>query len=286
MNITFIGGGNMASAIIGGLQRKDAREFAPKNLHIVEIDPDTRAKLEQKFGVECFSEASKAVRDDDVIVLAVKPQHLRDAARELREKGWPGGLSPDPGNLVISIAAGVRLIDLSRWLGGHARLIRAMPNTPALIGEGITALYPLPRHVTETDMQQAELILGAVGQTVWVRDEKEGDDLMNAVTAVSGSGPAYVFLFIEAIEQAAVELKLSRETARKLVMQTFIGAARLAAESRDPVAVLRERVTSKGGTTEAALRSMAGDHVKEAIIRAIKAAHERARELGTELGKD
>jgi pyrroline-5-carboxylate reductase len=280
MNVTFIGGGNMASAIIGGLRRKAPDEFAGESIHVVEISPESRNKLERAFGVACFDEAWKAVRDDDIIIFAVKPQDLRT------EKGWLRGLPPNPGNLVISIAAGVRLSDLARWLDGQTRLIRAMPNTPALIGEGITALYPLPRHVSKADMQKAEVILGAVGQTVWVRDEKEGDDLMNAVTAVSGSGPAYVFLFMEAMEQAASELRLPSDVVHKLVIQTFVGAARLVAESADPLPVLRERVTSRGGTTEAALKSMARDQVKDAIVRAVKAANDRGRELGDELGRD
>ena len=279
----------MASAIIGGLQRKDAIEFASKNLRVVEINRETCGKLE-KIGIECFDEAWKAVRDDDTIIFAVKPQDLKkvaqNAASELRSKGWLKGLPPNPGNLVISIAAGVRLTDLSRWLGAHTRLIRAMPNTPALIGEGVTALYPFPHHVSDADMRTAESILGAVGQTVWVRDEKEGDDLMNAVTAVSGSGPAYVFLFMEAMEQAARELRLPADVVHRLVLQTFIGAARLATQASEPLSTLRERVTSKGGTTEAALKSMASDKVKEAIVRAVKAANDRGRELGDELGKD
>ena len=285
MNITFIGGGNMAAAIIGGLLLKGPEEFSPQNLRVVEINPDARAKLEKQFSVRCFSKASDAVQPGDVIIFAVKPQHLHSAAEELRDKGWTSGLSPAPDNLVISIAAGVRLTDLSRWLH-HTRLIRAMPNTPALIGEGVTALYPLPRHVTEEDIQRAERILDAVGKTVRVTGEKDGDALMDAVTAVSGSGPAYVFLFIEAMEQAAVELGLPPNDVRKLVLQTFSGAVKLASESAEPVSILRERVTSKGGTTEAALASMAKDRVKDAIIRAIKAANDRGRELGEQFGKD
>jgi pyrroline-5-carboxylate reductase len=284
MNITFIGGGNMAQAIIGGLRKTNPTEFAPENLHVVEVNAEIRSKLEQNLDVRCFAQPRGAVREGDVVIFAVKPQQMREAATELREKGWARGLPPGPDNLVISIAAGVRLTDLARWLR-HNRLIRAMPNTPALIGEGVTALYPMPMHVSEQDMRQAELVLGAVGKTVRVLDEAEGDRLMDAVTAVSGSGPAYVFLFIEAMEQAATELGLAPEVARKIVLQTFIGAGRLAAESPDPVSLLRERVTSKGGTTERALGSMAADRVKEAINRAIRAAYDRGRELGDEFGK-
>jgi pyrroline-5-carboxylate reductase len=163
-----------------------------------------------------------------------------------------------------------------------------MPNTPALVGEGVTALYPngYPRHVSENELQMAERILGAVGQTVRVLDEKDGDDRLDAVTAVSGSGPAYVFFFMEAVEQAARELHLPADVSRKLVLQTFVGAAQLAVQSPEPLSVLRARVTSKGGTTAAALASMEADGLKEMIIRAVKAAHDRSRELGIELARD
>jgi pyrroline-5-carboxylate reductase len=163
-----------------------------------------------------------------------------------------------------------------------------MPNTPALIGRGITALYPYgyPQHVTENELQTAERILGAVGQTVRILDESRGDQLLDAVTAVSGSGPAYVFFFMQAVEEAARELDLPAEIAHKLVLETFIGAAHLAAQSSEPLAVLRERVTSKGGTTAAALTSMQNAAVNDAIKRAVRAADERSRVLGEELGKD
>ena len=273
MNITFIGGGNMASAIIGGLL---AKRFAAEALRVVDVDAQARSRVEHKYpGVRCYGEARKAIRDGDVIVLAVKPQQMREAVSRL-------GVTGNNASLIISIAAGITLASLGRWLGGYSRLVRAMPNTPALIGEGVTGLYAVPSHISDADRLHAEAILGAVGATVWISDA----DKMDAVTAVSGSGPAYVFYFMEALEQAAQELGLAQETARKLALHTFTGAAKLAGSSADPVAVLRERVTSKGGTTEAALRSMAGDRVKEAIIRAIKAAHERGRELGAELGED
>jgi len=283
MNLTFIGGGNMAQAILGGLFAKPALGLGRENIHVVDIDQSTRGKLERDFGVKCFSQPAPALRQGDVVVLAVKPQNVRAVVSSLRE-GCQGVNLRD--NLVVSIAAGIRLVDLSRWLGGHTRLIRAMPNTPALIGEGLTAIYPFPGHVGEEDLQRAEKILGAAGQTVRVLDEEEGDKLIDAVTAVSGSGPAYVFFFMEAIEQAATELRLAPETARKLVLQTFVGAARLAAGSAETLATLRARVTSKGGTTEAALQSMAADYVKESIVRAVKAAYARGNELGELLGRD
>jgi pyrroline-5-carboxylate reductase len=271
MKITFIGGGNMADALIGGLLCKG---FTAPDLRAVEIDAKARGKLVDKYGVTCFADAHDAVRAGDVIVFAVKPQQLREAARK-------SGLAQDA-NLVISIAAGVRLTNLSQWLGAHKRLVRAMPNTPALIGEGVTGLYPFSRSVTRQDRDDAETILNAVGATVWITEEAQ----MDAVTAISGSGPAYVFYFIEAVEEAARELGLPVAIAHRLVLDTFTGAARLAASSPDPVAVLREKVTSKGGTTECALASMAKDEVKDAIIRAIRAANDRGKTLGEELGKE
>jgi pyrroline-5-carboxylate reductase len=271
MRITFVGGGNMADALIGGLLRKG---FSATDLRVIEILPEARRKLADKYGVSCFDEPKDAVRPGDIVVFAVKPQHLREAAAKSR-------LAANA-HLVISIAAGVRLANLSKWLKGHTRLVRAMPNTPALIGEGVTGLYAFSKDVTPEQREQAQTILGAVGTTVWIADEAQ----MDAVTAVSGSGPAYVFYFIEAVEEAARELGLPAQVAHRLVLDTFTGASRLAAGSPDPVAVLRDRVTSKGGTTERALASMAKDAVKDAIIRAIHAANDRGRELGDELGKE
>ena len=269
MRITFIGGGNMTDALIGGLLRKG---FTAADLRVVEVLPEARRRLEDKYGVAGFDRAHGAIRDGDVVVLAVKPQQMREAVKSL-------GISPNS-HLVISIAAGMRLGTISRWSGGTRRLVRAMPNTPALIGEGVTGLYPM--EVTARDRKDAETILGAVGATVWI----EGESQMDAVTAVSGSGPAYVFYFIEAVEEAARELGLPAAVAHRLALETFTGAAKLAAGSADPVSALRERVTSKGGTTERALASMSKDRVKEAIVRAIRAAHERGRDLGEELDRD
>jgi pyrroline-5-carboxylate reductase len=185
------------------------------------------------------------------------------------------------GQLVVSIAAGTRMADLSRWLGGHGTLVRCMPNTPALIGAGVTAACAAAG-VSAPQREQATRVLEAVGKVLWVEDER----LLDPVTAVSGSGPAYVFYFIEAMQQAATELGLSAEQARTLSLETFLGAAKLAVGSDEPVSVLRARVTSKGGTTEAALASMGEDRVRDAIVRAIRAASERGRQLGEELGKD
>ena len=184
-------------------------------------------------------------------------------------------------HLVISIAAGIRASDICRWLGGHARVVRAMPNTPALVRAAVTGLYALPG-VSAQQKQHAEAILAAVGSVLWL----EREELLDALTAVSGSGPAYVFYFIEALQQAARELGLDAAQARQLSLETFLGAARLASQSDEDAATLRARVTSKGGTTERALQSMEHDGVRSAIARAIHAAHERARELGDEFGKE
>lgn len=270
MNITLIGGGNMATALIGGLVEKG---FAPKDIQVVEIQPEARERLTNRFGVSCFSDVAQAAPYGDLIVLAVKPQQMRAVA---------GALAPHLRHeLVLSIAAGIRLVDLGRWLGGYARLARCMPNTPALIGLGVTGLYARPE-VDSAQRSQAERVLAAVGDVIWVVDEPA----LDPVTAVSGSGPAYVFFFIEALERAAIELGLDVAAARKLAIGTFKGAAELAARSSEPPAVLRERVTSKGGTTERALASMRAERLDETIARAVRAANERAHELGEELGRD
>ena len=277
MKITFIGGGNMATALIGGLIAKGHK---PADIRVVEIDSKARARLTESLGVICFSRnESRALEDSQVIVLAVKPQQMRSVAVQL------GPLLT--GQIIVSIAAGIRLVDLARWLGNaNCMLVRAMPNTPALIGDGITGLcaysFPPAPFLSQQQRESVETLVGAVGKSIWVGDERD----MNAVTAISGSGPAYVFLFVEAMQQAARELGLTAEQARALSIQTFVGAARLAEASTEDISVLRERVTSKGGTTEAALASMARDGVKEAIVRAIRAANERGLQLGEELGRD
>lgn len=270
MNIAFLGGGNMASALIGGLVKQG---FAGTQFRVAEVAAEARKRLTREFGAHCSAAPDAEFLAADCIVLAVKPQQMREAVAPLA-----GQLGRQ---LVISIAAGVRLNDLKRWLGGHARLVRAMPNTPALIGAGIAGLYADPS-VVFGERVAAEQILGAVGTTVWIDDES----MMDSVTAVSGSGPAYVFYLIEALQAAARELGFGPEQARQLSVETFLGAARLAASSSEDVAVLRERVTSKGGTTEQALKSLDADRVREAIARAVRAADARGRELGDQLGQD
>ncbi|HXV12092.1 MAG TPA: pyrroline-5-carboxylate reductase [Burkholderiales bacterium] len=270
MKITFIGGGNMASAMVGGLLKKG---WKPGAITVVEIAAPARAQLESRLKVKAVPAIDAAAVDAACIVLAVKPQQMRTVALELapllREQ------------LVVTIAAGIRVADLSRWLGGYSRIVRVMPNTPALVLAGVSGLCAGP-NVRAEDRRAAERILGAVGATVWV----EREDELDAVTAVSGSGPAYVFYFIEALEQAALALGLREDAARKLALETFAGAVRLALEAGEPPAELRARVTSKGGTTERALQALDADGVKSVIARAVRAAAERSRELGDELGKD
>jgi len=270
MKITFIGGGNMAVALIGGLRKQG---FSAAGIQVVEPSEEARERLTEAFGVRCVPAIDSAALNCEILVLAVKPQIMREA------------LAPCVGKLgtqlVISIAAGLRLDDISRWLGGHRVLVRTMPNTPALIGAGITGLYADPSVGLE-GRTAAEKILGAVGSTVWIDDEAA----MDAVTAISGSGPAYVFYFIEAVEAAALNLGFEPAAARRLTIETFLGAARLAEQSTEPIAVLRERVTSKGGTTEAALLAFGAHGIAGAIEHGIMAAHQRGRELGDLLGQD
>lgn len=270
MRVTFIGGGNMASAMIGGLLR---RGWAAEAIRVVEIAATARERLGREFGVKASAAPQAADAEAECIVFAVKPQQMREAARSL--------VPMLAAQLVISIAAGIRLADLSRWLGGYRRLVRAMPNTPALALAGVTGLYAEPL-VSEKERAAAEQILGAVGTTLWFGREEE----LDAVTAVSGSGPAYVFYFLEALEQAARELGLAPLSARRLALETFAGAVKLAAQSSEPPAALRERVTSKGGTTECALAVLEAEGVKQALVRAVRAAAERSRELGEQFGKD
>ena len=269
MNITFIGGGNMARAIIGGLLGKG---FPAAAIGVVDVVPAALVRLRDELGVRGYASVAEAVPYGDLVVMAVKPQQMHQAAVQVAP-----GLA---GQLVLSIAAGTRMSDLSRWLGGHRVLVRCMPNTPGLIGAGVTAACAMPE-VSPAQRARATQVLESVGKVLWVEDEA----LLDPVTAVSGSGPAYVFYFIEAMQQAAIELGLSAQQARTLSLETFLGAARLAAGSDEPLSVLRERVTSKGGTTEAALLSMAADRVHDAIGRAIRAASARGRQLGEELGK-
>ena len=269
MNICFIGGGNMATALIGGLLGKG---FVAGQISVVEISADNRARLHTQFGVRITDSLAEGVAGSDIAVFAVKPQQLREVAQQLA--------SLLDGQLLISIAAGIRAMDLARWSGSRA-VVRAMPNTPALIQSGMTGLYATPA-VSAAQREQAQSILAAVGEVLWLQDEA----MLDAVTAISGSGPAYVFYFIEALQQAARELGFNDADARRLSLATFLGASKLAASSDEDASVLRARVTSKNGTTERALLSMAANHVAEHIAQAAYAAADRAREMGDELGKN
>jgi pyrroline-5-carboxylate reductase len=269
MKITFIGGGNMACALIGGLLRQG---YERDNIKVVEINLDARDKIKQEFSVAAIDSLPEGLADCDVLVLAVKPQQLSTVAREI---------APLLANhLVISIAAGIRADDLSRWMEGHERTVRAMPNTPALVGLGATGLYALSG-VSREERRHAEAILGAVGSTLWLDDEES----LDALTAISGSGPAYVFYFIESMQQAAQELGLDAAQARSLSLQTFLGASTLAARGTEDAATLRRRVTSPAGTTERAIGVLESKGVKNAIIDAARAACLRSRELADEFGK-
>ncbi|KQQ91868.1 pyrroline-5-carboxylate reductase [Massilia sp. Leaf139] len=275
MKIAFIGGGNMATALIAGLVKDGG---ASVQVHVVDPNPDALERMVTQYGASTSTVIDAAVAEVDVIVLAVKPQQMREVATTLAT-----ALAPHlaAGPLVLSIAAGIRGADLSRWLGGYGAIVRTMPNTPALIGMGITGMVAL-EGVSESQRAAADNVLRAVGQTVWLIDEA----LIDPVTAVSGSGPAYVFYFLEAMQAAAVEMGLSEEQGKQLALATFAGATELAAQSGDSLAVLRQRVTSKGGTTHAAISSMETAGVKAAIGEAMKAAAARGRALGDELGAD
>jgi len=267
--IVFVGAGNMASALIGGLI---ARGTAPASLQAIDPSASQREALSARFGITTHTASGDHVGQANVIVLAVKPQQMHEAVK---------ALTPQiAGQLIVSVAAGVRATDLSRWLGGYSRIVRTMPNTPALIGLGATGLAMLAGG-TDADRRLAESIMQAVGQTVWVDDES----LLDAVTALSGSGPAYVFRFIESMIAAGIGLGLSPEQSCQLALQTVSGAAQLACASSEPVSILRERVTSKGGTTAAALSVFEARGLDALVAQAMGAARDRSAELGDEFGQ-
>lgn len=269
MKIAFIGGGNMATAMLGGLFQQGYRSG---DIGVVEVMTEARARLQDQFNIKVSAAPNAEILAANVLVFAVKPQQLAEAAKSVA--------SSIAGKLVISIAAGIRSTDLSRWLNGHDNIVRAMPNTPSLVQAGVAGLYAMPG-VSGVDRDRAEALLHSVGEVVWVDEEQ----VIDAVTAVSGSGPAYVFYFIEALEQAACDLGLSAEAARILSLHTFSGAAKLALGSADAPASLRAKVTSKGGTTERALSTLEQTQVKQQIVDAVKQAAQRARELGDEFGQ-
>ena len=266
--IALIGGGNMASAIIGGLIKQGTPADA---FEVVEPFEEARRKLAQSFGITAQAEAGEALSRCAVVVWAVKPQTFADAARPVRAFAENA--------LHLSVAAGIPSGSIARWLSSE-RVVRAMPNTPALVGQGMTGLYARAG-VDAADRALVGQLLAPTGELLWVDDEAA----LDAVTAMSGSGPAYVFYFIEAMTEAGIEMGLSPDQAQRLAIGTFTGASALAHSATEPPSVLRERVTSKGGTTYAALTSLEGADVKAKFKTAIRAAQKRAAELGEEFGK-
>ena len=265
--IAFVGGGNMAASLIGGLL---AAGHPPARLRAAVRTADSAERLRGRFGVEALSDNAQAIRDADVVVLAVKPQQMAEAVRGLRLAA---------GATVISVAAGVRVATLAQWLGSNA-VVRAMPNTPALFRCGISGLYAAPE-VPELSRRRAEQVLGSVGETCWVPREEQID----AVTALSGCGPAYSFLLTELLREAGAGLGLDPAVAAQLARSTFIGAAQMARDAGADVAELRAQITSKGGSTEAALAHLEAAGLRRIFSEALAAADRRARLRGEELAQ-
>lgn len=270
--ISFIGGGNMCSSLVGGLI---ADGYDPERIRVSDPGEETLASLRARFGVHTTRDNREAAAGAGVVVLAVKPQILPKVAAELAPA------VQEHGTLVVSIAAGIRTTDLQRWLGAEAALVRTMPNTPALVKSGATALFATAA-VTAAQRDRAESVLRAVGLTLWLENEEQ----MDAVTALSGSGPAYFFLVMEAMQGAAQAIGLPERTARLLTLQTAFGAAKMALESDEEPSLLRQRVTSPGGTTERALNVLEEGNLRELFRDALTAARDRSRELAAILGKD
>jgi pyrroline-5-carboxylate reductase len=271
MNISFIGGGNMARAIIGGLKNND---FDMTAITVIDPDEEKRKQLAAEFNVQVSDSyvENDNIKLNHVIVLAVKPQQMKEVCTQLSHK-----ISTQ---LIISIAAGIRTVDISRWLGNYPSIVRVMPNTPAQIQAGVSALFALPK-VTQAQQSQASTILDAVGMTLWLNDEAK----MDAVTAISGSGPAYVFYLIEALQDAAISLGMTAEESSMLAVQTFAGASLLASQSKTDIQTLRAQVTSKGGTTEQGILALETANIKNIILAAAKAAANKSKSLGDNLAQ-
>lgn len=270
--LVFIGGGNMARSLIGGLV---ANGMPAENIRVADKHVATLESLNQCYPVQTFTNNSEAIKGADVVIIAVKPQQLQDVIKQLNPY-W------QEQQLMISIAAGVRIEDISRWLdNSRPSIVRAMPNTPALVEAGATALFANP-YVNHQQHELAESILRACGLTIWLNDETH----MDAVTALSGSGPAYFFLVMEAMEKAAIELGLPQKTARLLCLETAFGATKMALESGESANTLRKQVTSPGGTTERAIHELEDGGLHGLFENALVAAALRARELANELGQD
>jgi pyrroline-5-carboxylate reductase len=269
--LAFIGGGNMTRSLIGGLVSDG---WNPGHIHVADPDPQQLELLARRFSVATTTDNGDAVNNADAVVLAIKPQMVRPVATELAP------LIRERRPLVISIAAGIREASLRGWLDRDIAIVRAMPNTPAMVQSGATALYANPT-VSEAQHNLAESVLRAVGVAIWVEDEA----MMDAVTALSGSGPAYFFLLMEALTSAGLRLGLPQDTARLLTLQTAFGAAKMALESVEDAAQLRHRVTSPGGTTERAIGIFQENNFEEIVLQAMQAATARSRELAAEFGK-
>ncbi|MSQ55969.1 MAG: pyrroline-5-carboxylate reductase [Limnohabitans sp.] len=267
LQLAFIGGGNMASAMINGLI---ARQINPQHIHVLEPLQEARARLSQ-MGVVTHDQVNEHLNKASLVIWAIKPQMFHQAALPCA--------SFTHNALHLSVAAGIRSDSIAHWLGTQ-RVVRAMPNTPALVALGQTGLFARSA-VSAQDRGLIEVLIATTGQYLWVDEESK----LDAVTALSGSGPAYVFYFLEAMIEAGKQLGLSLEQSRQLAIGTFVGASELARASSESPAVLRERVTSKGGTTHAALSVMQEHHLGELFEKAIGAASERAHQLGKEFGK-
>lgn len=266
--IAFVGGGQMAGSLVGGLR---AAGHAASRLRVAEPDAVRADALRREFGIDVKAAARDVIAGADALVLAVKPQVMKDAV---------AGLDVPATTTVVSIAAGIRIDSLRAWLGGAAPIVRGMPNTPALLRQGVTGLYAAA-DVPARSRQLAEKILGAVGEVCWLKDEAQ----MDAVTALSGSGPAYYFLLTEALREAGEKLGLDAATAARLAERTLIGAGRMAESAGKDVAELRANVTSRGGTTEAAVAHLEKHGLRQLLADALAAAQRRSRELGATLAK-
>lgn len=269
-NIGFIGSGNMSRSLIGGLISSGVK---PTSIYASDINTEALSALTSDFAIQPCEDNQQLLENCSIIVLSVKPQVMKDVVNSL-------DISNKTGVMFITIAAGIRIESIQAWLKQDVAIVRAMPNTPALVQTGATALYA-NSHTNDEQKQAAESILRAVGLALWVKEESQ----MDAVTALSGSGPAYFFLVMEAMEEAGIKLGLSQETSRLLAIQTAFGAAKLALEIEESPATLRERVTSPKGTTEQALHVFNDSDLKAIFHKAMTAARDRAIELANELGK-
>lgn len=269
--ICFIGAGNMALSLMGGLI---ASGYEKSNIIATDPTQAQRDSVTQRLGIKCYADNNQAIEMADIVVFAVKPQQLQNVCKEVAQT-----LQQKP-LLTISVAAGIRTTDMDKWLGGNTAIVRTMPNTPALIQSGATGLFANPA-VSEDQKNQAEHILRAAGLAIWVDTEAD----LDTVTALSGSGPAYYFLFMEAMQTTALEMGLSEKTAQLLSVQTAFGAAKMALESADDVVTLRQKVTSPNGTTEKAIQTFEAEGLRQTVALAMQAAKTRAEELAIELGE-